>query len=166
MTNPLVAASPLLLLLAAPAASEQPAVPGAPGAMQVRFSQHIVIHVPRVTVATTTFSYRETAPIEYKEKKADRCVKVDQLAGAAITRTDSVDLVMKGGKRLRAKLGNECPALDFYSGFYVKPTRDGMICADRDSFRLRSGAECEIEAFKTLVPVAMKRDPERERDGR
>ena len=159
MTNPLLAASPLLLFLVAPGAAMQPPVGGAPEP-QVRISQHIVIHVPRVTITTATVTARAMpAPMVWSEKKAAKCVRMDQLAGAAITSTDAVDLVLKEGGRLRARLGNECPALDFYSGFYVKPTRDGMLCAGRDSFRLRSGAECEIEKFRTLVavPVDAKR---------
>ena len=63
-----------------------------------------------------------------------------------------IDLMLEGGDRLRAKLDNDCPPLDFYSGFYLKPTPDGMVCADRDAIRSRSGAACAIESFKQLVP--------------
>lgn len=160
MPNPLAAASTLLLLLAAPTAvATQPAGStdgtGGPDA-QVRIRQHIVIQIPRVTVARTAVGAPPAPPappIEWVERKAADCVSMSKLAGAAITRADSVDLILKEGKRIRAKLDDECPALDFYSGFYVRPTEDGMICAGRDSFRSRSGAECEVEAFRTLVPA-------------
>ncbi len=91
-------------------------------------------------------------PIAWVEKRTDDCVAVESLSGAAIIRSDSVDLVLSGGRRIRAKLGNECPALDFYAGFYVKPNKDGKVCAKRDAFRSRSGGECRIRSFRTLTP--------------
>jgi hypothetical protein len=120
---------------------------------QVRIQQYVVIRVPRPDpVRRVSAPAAPLPPITWVERDADRCVKMEQLSGAAITRSDSVDLVLSGGKRIRAKLGNECPALDFYSGFYVKPTKDGMVCAKRDTFRSRSGGECRIKAFRSLIP--------------
>ena len=58
---------------------------------------------------------------------------------------------MADGTRLRALFDDDCPALDFYSGLYVKGTTDGMVCADRDSIRSRSGSVCRIDGFKRLV---------------
>lgn len=120
---------------------------------QVRIQQHIVIRVPRPdAVRRVSAPAAPLPPIAWIEKDGEKCVEMTRLAGAAITRSDSVDLVMAGGKRVRAKLGKECPALDFYSGFYVKPTRDGKVCARRDTFRSRAGGECQIKAFRTLIP--------------
>jgi hypothetical protein len=51
------------------------------------------------------------------------------------------------------KLEKSCQAIDFYSGFYVKATKDGQVCEDRDSIHSRSGGECAIGKFKTLVPA-------------
>ncbi|MEG3182091.1 hypothetical protein [Sphingomonas sp. LT1P40] len=120
---------------------------------QVRIQQHFVVRVPRPdSVRRVSIPTAPLPPIAWVEKDADKCVKMQSLSGATITRPDSVDLFLAGGKRIRAKLGNECPALDFYTGFYVKPTKDGMICAKRDVFRSRSGGECKIKAFRTLIP--------------
>lgn len=120
---------------------------------QVRIQQHIVIRVPRPdAIRRVSAPAAALPPIAWVEKQSDKCIQMNRLAGAAITRADSVDLVLSGGKRVRAKLGKECPALDFYSGFYVKPTKDGMVCAKRDSFRSRAGGECQIKAFRTLIP--------------
>ena len=77
---------------------------------------------------------------------------MNQLAGAAFTRADSVDLFMRGGRRMRAQLDDNCPALDFYSGFYLTPTRDGQVCGGRDTIRTRSGGQCDIERFREMVP--------------
>lgn len=120
---------------------------------QVTVRERVVIRVPRMTVRSLPVGPRPALPpIKWVEKRTAKCVRANSLAGAIVTHRDSVDLVLAGGKRVRARLESKCPALDFYSGFYMKSTRDGMICADRDSVRARSGGECRIDAFRALVP--------------
>lgn len=124
------------------------------GRTVVRIQQHVVVRVPRVSqprqpIATSA----PLPPIAWVERRADSCVPMETVAGAAITRADSVDLVMADGKRMRARLDSDCQSLGFYSGFYVRPTDDGRICARRDTIRSRSGGECRIEAFSALVPA-------------
>ena len=75
-----------------------------------------------------------------------------ELGGAIVTARDRIDLVMHGGKRVRAEFDDDCPGLDFYRGFYLKPAPDGMVCAGRDTVRARSGAKCPVERFRKLVP--------------
>jgi hypothetical protein len=89
-------------------------------------------------------------PIVWKERKGPKCVAPANLAGVLITKPGTVDMVLYGGKWLRAKLDGECKSLDFYSGIYLKPGADGHVCADRDVIRARSGAKCGISAFKAL----------------
>ena len=121
---------------------------------QVTVRERVVIRVPRMSVRTLAAGPRPALPpITWVEKKADKCIRADALAGAAVTRPDSVDLVLVGGKRVRARFERKCAALDFYSGFYMRGTRDGMICADRDVIRARSGGECRIDNFRSLVPA-------------
>lgn len=151
MLNPLIAASGLLLLFAAPASSPEP--PDWDMVAAQLQQQRITIHVPRVTVRTTTIIMRSTRASAVVEKKADDCVKMESLAGFSVNRFDSVDLVLKDGTMLRARLGNDCPALGFYSGFYVKANQDKKMCAKRDSIRSRSGRLCAIQSFTSLVPA-------------
>ena len=89
----------------------------------------------------------------WKEKKGPKCLATDMIAGAAVTGSDTIDFVLKGGTRLRAQLEDDCPAIDYYQGFYLAPTADRKLCADRDSIHARSGGECEIGRFRTLVPL-------------
>ena len=147
MLNPLIATSGLLLLFAAPASSPEPLDRDMADLLQ----QRITIHVPRVTVRTTTIIMRSTRPATLIEKKADDCVKMESLAGFSVNRFDSVDLVLKDGSMLRARLGNDCPALGFYGGFYVKANKDKKMCAKRDSIRSRSGRLCAVQSFTSLV---------------
>lgn len=159
MVKPLIATVCAALLLP-PAAVGQGKPQPSPSAAQptrlaqVRIQQHIVIRVPRPEAVRRTVAPAPAPlpPIAWVEKRADDCVPVESLSGAAIIRSDSVDLVLSGGRRVRAKLGSECPALDFYAGFYVKPNKDGRVCAKRDAFRSRSGGECRIRSFRTLTP--------------
>ena len=152
MLNPTLAAAPLLLLLAAP--GPQPAPPDWSRAVALLQQQSVTVHVPRITVtSSTTIFMRSPSPVRVTEKKANDCVKLEKISGFAVNRNDSIDLLLDDGKLLRVKLGANCRALGFYSGFYVKATSDKKICAGRDSFRSRSGRSCEVEAFKSLVPV-------------
>lgn len=121
------------------------------GRMTVR--QRIIIRVPAMPIARTSLAPTPALPpIVWVEREAPQCVPVAALSAASIQRPDSVDLVLNGGKRLRARLGDECPALDFYNGVYLKRTSDGLLCAERDAFRSRAGGECRIEGFTRLVP--------------
>jgi hypothetical protein len=93
------------------------------------------------------------APIQWKEGKGPKCVPARAILGAALLGQDSVDLILRDRTRVRAKLGNSCPALDYYYGFYLTPNADGMVCADRDAIRSRVGGNCEIERFRSLEPA-------------
>lgn len=110
---------------------------------RVTIHQRIVIRVPRMT---------PVKPIEWRERGTDQCQPIAGLAGASFVKAGTVDLFFTDGRRIRALLGNKCTAIDFYSGFYIRPPVDGRVCARRDPARSRSGAVCEIRAFKRLVP--------------
>jgi hypothetical protein len=79
-------------------------------------------------------------------------VPTETLAGALISTPGTIDLVVAGGGRFRAELGDDCPTLGFYSGFYLKPSADGRVCAGRDAVRARSGRTCSIRRFRRLQP--------------
>ena len=140
----------LLLALAAPVAAsgDAPAVDRGVQLAQLTIQQRIVIRVPMTAPAAVA----PPKPIRWQEKKGPRCIAAQSMAGALISAPNQVDLVLVGGRRVRAKLDGDCRPLDFYSGFYVRPAADGMICAGRDPIRVRSGAACEIEKFRLLVP--------------
>ena len=114
---------------------------------QVTIRQGVIVRVP-----TRRSDARAAPPIRWKEKRGPRCIPANALAGASVNENDSVDLLLRGGARVRAELESRCPALDYYSGFYIRPSSDGRICADRDAIRARSGGQCEIERFRSLVP--------------
>lgn len=89
---------------------------------------------------------------EDRETRGPQCVARSKIAGASLKSPNSVDFVLQSTTRLRAHLKDKCPAIDYYAGFYLNPTSDGMICADRDALHARSGGECQIDSFRKLTP--------------
>ncbi|TXC71623.1 hypothetical protein FSB78_12185 [Sphingomonas ginsenosidivorax] len=137
-----------LFALAAPAAAMVQSDLDGLQIAQMSIHERIIIRVPRMSHAKSRPS-EATAP-EFKEHKGPKCVAVGDIAGAALGKPGVVDLMMDNGTRLRAKLDGDCKPLDYYTGFYIRPAADGLICQDRDAIRMRSGATCEIEGFKSL----------------
>ncbi|MBA2935001.1 hypothetical protein HZF05_12925 [Sphingomonas sp. CGMCC 1.13654] len=145
----------LASLLAVPSAQPAPHGDAANGIQvaDVVVSQSIIIRVP----ARRSQRYRPAgeppAAPAFKEHKGPKCIDAATIGGAAVTAPNSVDFIVKGGKRMRAVLEDECPALDYYSGFYFRAPADGKLCADRDSIHTRSGGECQIDKFRALTPI-------------
>ena len=152
MPNPSLAA---LMLFASAAAAGAPMPAGrltGTEFAQVTIHERIIIRVPsRLRGTVTPMPQVNTPrPVEWAEKKGPKCIAADQLGGAIVA-GDSVDLVLRGGERVRALLDGDCSGLGYYGGFYLKPSADGQVCADRDSIRTRSGDHCRIKKFKRLV---------------
>lgn len=170
--------APLLLAAAAPAADALPPVtppepltvafpvpPSGNPYWQVVIEERIIIRVPAQRSPLSNFAappapsarVRET-PIEWKEKKAPKCVAMRNIAGMQAAQRDSIDLITRQKQRLRAQLNRGCRALDFYAGFYMKDNDDGQLCEGRDEIHARTGARCEIEKFRLMVPVPRDED--------
>ena len=94
---------------------------------------------------------RPAPAIEWEEHKGPKCIPAKSIRGAMLSGREHVDFVLYDRTRLRARLSEDCPALDFYNGFYLAP-EDGRICAKRDGIRSRMGRSCQIERFRRLVP--------------
>ncbi|PAX06504.1 hypothetical protein [Sphingomonas lenta] len=133
-----------LLALSALAAPASPPIGDRWELAQLTIRQRTMVRVPRMAPPAPP------RPVEWVEKKGPRCVPVGELAGALVSERDRLDLVLRGGKRVRALLEDDCRGLDFVRGFYLKPSADGMICADRDLIRTRYGTKCPIDGFRRL----------------
>ena len=92
---------------------------------------------------------------QWEEKKGPKCIPADRIAGAMLSGPASLDFLLRDRSRVRAVMDSECPALDFYDGFYLQPD-DERICAKRETIRNRLGAACRIERFRTLVKTTKK----------
>lgn len=164
----LASATPAVTAAATPAVPTEPAAPvalpdpgqTATGYWQVVIEQRVIIRVPARQNSMTSFSSapgpmlrQQPQPIVWREVKAPKCVPMRTLIGMQAVQRDSIDLVTRENHRLRATLNRGCRALDFYAGFYMRPSKDGQLCEDRDTIHARSGAECEIDKFRLIVPV-------------
>jgi hypothetical protein len=89
--------------------------------------------------------------IEWIEHKGPKCIPVSAIRAALLSGEEQVDFVFGNRARVRAELDEDCPALDFYAGFYIQPQGD-RLCAHRDAIHSRMGGSCGIERFKLLLP--------------
>ncbi|MEN2787160.1 hypothetical protein ACFOKI_04505 [Sphingomonas qilianensis] len=154
MANPLP--SLLLLMLVAPAPASPPRGAAPPprgwGMTQMTIRQRIIIRTQRqVAPVSRPLPMPDDGP-RVSEKKGPKCVPIERLAGTGVTRKNSVDLLLTDGTMLRAKLDDDCKALNFYGGMYLRKTPDGQLCGKRDVIRARSGGACPISSFKKLKP--------------
>lgn len=114
-----------------------------PGVRRVVINQELIISIP--------IRPRPRRNIEWIEKKGPKCIDATRLAGASWSGPTSIDFLLRDRTRIRAIMDDECPALDFYKGFYLQPD-DDRICAKRETIRSRIGGTCRIERFRRLVP--------------
>ncbi len=138
----------LILLALVPGASVADSAESGVQVAQLTVHQRIIIRIPRMPF--TRAPVEASQPLRWVEKKGPKCVAMEDLVGAAISAPDSIDLMIDDGSRIRARLDDDCPPLDYYSSYYLKPTPDGMVCRNRDAIRSRSGGSCQIEEFKRL----------------
>jgi hypothetical protein len=89
--------------------------------------------------------------VDWHEKKGPKCLPTASIRRAMLSGPEGVDIVLSDRARIRAKLDEDCPALDFYAGFYLQ-VQDDQLCAGRDAIHSRMGGSCTIERFKLLVP--------------
>lgn len=119
----------------------------------VRYQQRVIIRIPRHNSTPAAMRTRSTAvPVRYKETKIGKCLYMDRLVGSRPGPKDSLELVTRDGVLIRAYLGDGCLAREFYAGAYMERPTDGKLCVDRDLIHARTGAKCEVDKFRLLVP--------------
>ena len=87
--------------------------------------------------------------IHWIEHKGPKCIPVNAIRGALLSGPEQVDFMLGNRRRVRAQFDEDCPALDFYAGFYLQTDGD-KLCAGRDAIHSRMGGSCTIERFKVL----------------
>ncbi|WP_205480350.1 hypothetical protein [Sphingomonas arenae] len=121
------------------------------GIDQPRLGITRVVVQEQVTIRVPVVRARPTIPVRWVEKKGPRCIASDAVLAATLAEGRSIDFHLRDRRRIRAKMDGDCPALDFYRGFYLQPD-DDRICAGRDEIRSRIGGSCQIERFRLMVP--------------
>lgn len=106
--------------------------------------QEVLLRVPVIRP-------RRVQPIRWEEKKGPKCIPSRQIVAAALGDERSVDFLLRDRTRIRARMDDDCPTLDFYGNFYIQP-EDDKVCARREEIRSRIGGSCRIQKFRRLVP--------------
>lgn len=125
-------------------------------AAQVRIEQRIILRIAPMPGPTreSLLALSPTAPVAPRmlERPMGECIAMNAIAGGQPQRGSRLLLFMRDRRLIAADLEKACSARDFYSGFYVvRPNADGRLCATRDRVLARSGARCQITAFRQLV---------------
>lgn len=124
-----------------------------PVARQVRIEQRVTIRIaPRDPAIRPSVlaQLAPSAPARLTQRKMGKCVPV---SGIAAVQPDAGRLLlfMRDQRLVSASLEKACRARDFYSGFYLERTGDGLLCVERDRLHSRSGSSCEISKMRQLV---------------
>ena len=119
---------------------------------QMRVEQRIIIRFPNQPVSPPAGRADPRKSLIYNEEKIGRCLMMDRLIASRPGPKNSLELVTRERQLIRAYLGDGCLAREFYAGAYVERSSDGRLCVDRDILHARTGAKCEIDKFRLLVP--------------
>lgn len=121
---------------------------------QVRVDQRVIVRLPSQPAPAGANGQKRTnaAVVKYKEQKIGQCLWIDKLAGSRPGPKDTLELLTRDGVLIRAYLGDGCLAREFYAGAYMERPSDGKLCVDRDLLHARTGAKCEVDKFRLLVP--------------
>lgn len=123
---------------------------------QVRIEQRIIIRIAPSSAAARerlTALSRRSSTNKFEERKSDRCVPIEAIAGVQPAEENRLVLFMRDRSILTAALSRSCNARDFYSGFYIERNEDGQLCSRRDELQARNGASCRVSQFNRLVAV-------------
>lgn len=121
---------------------------------QVRIDQRVIVRLPApAAIPAAVGAQRQSAlKIKYKEQKIGKCLWVNKLGGSRPGPNRTLDLLTRDGILIRAYLGDGCLAREFYAGAYMERSYDGKLCVNRDLLYARTGAKCEVDKFRLLIP--------------
>jgi len=128
-------------------------------AQQVRIEQRVIIRIspgvsrgPAVDPRHGLFSPFPSAARAPRtiERRTAQCLPVSSIAGVQPDGSRLL-LFLRDQRILSATLQKGCNPRDYYSGFLVERTGDGMVCAGRDKLLARSGANCSVGKLSQIV---------------
>ena len=134
-------------------------------AQQVRIEQRVIIRISPGPVSragapvardprrglVAAFAERQAARVI--ERRMGQCVAVGGIEAVQPDGPSRLLLFMRDQRIVSAALEKGCNARDYYSGFLIERTSDGMICAARDKLLSRTGANCAMNKLRQLIVV-------------
>lgn len=125
---------------------------------QVRIEQRLTIRItpraPELRPNMLADLPTNGIPSNLVERRMGRCLPVSGIAGVQMGGDSKLILFMRDQRIVSATLEKTCRSRDFYSGFYMARSDDGMLCTHRDTLQSRAGANCQLTALKQLVDNA------------
>lgn len=122
---------------------------------QVRIERRVIIRVaPRRPVASPNMlsELQSARPVQRMSvRKRVKCVPTAEIGGVQADPGNQLILFMRRHRMVGVSLEKGCRARDFYSGFYVERSPDGLICSGRDVLHSRAGARCEVSKLYVLA---------------
>ncbi|RVQ68919.1 hypothetical protein EKN06_01460 [Croceicoccus ponticola] len=82
-----------------------------------------------------------------------QCIALADVTGLRLGSGRNLLLYMRDRRIISTLLDRSCQVSSFYSGFYVERPADGMLCAGREALHARSGADCQLSAFRDITPA-------------
>lgn len=122
---------------------------------QVRIEQHVIIRITPgdpALLRDLPLPEPQPAPEHMRERRIPPCMPVTMIAGVRPLASNRLLLFLRNRRLIAADLSRNCPARDFYLGFYISPTSDGQLCVGRDTIHSRAGTSCTISQVRELIP--------------
>jgi hypothetical protein len=131
-------------------------------AQQVRIEQHFSIRISPggpMMPPDMMDDLMDERPERFEERPMGKCFASGAIAGVQSAEGNRLLLFMRDQHIISAVLEKACRARDFYSGFYIERSSDGMICVNRDKLQSRSGANCRIAKLRALIALPWRHYP-------
>lgn len=142
-------------VVAAPAAETRESVDPTDelAAAQVRIERRVTVRIAPIGPAMRDSLIADVRPVlpRMSERKMGKCVPVAAIAAVQPDAGSRLLLFMRDRRLISASLEKACSARDFYSGFYIERSADGMLCVDRDRLQSRTGSQCQVSRMRQLV---------------
>lgn len=116
---------------------------------QTQVQQRVIIRISPARPRSTPLPPQ--MPRKVVEQKMGKCVGLKNIIAVQTRGANDLVLYTRDRQMISAQLEKKCSARDFYSGFYVEPSKDGNLCVKRDKLQSRNGTKCEIAKFARLV---------------
>lgn len=123
---------------------------------QVRIEQRVTIKIaPRDPAIRPSMLAQMTPPsgstAKLAERKIGKCVSVSGIAAVQPDPVGRLLLFMRDQRLIAASLEKTCHPREFYAGFYLERTGDGLLCVERDKLHSRAGTSCAVSKLRQLV---------------